>query len=91
MPIYQNHYILSTSAATLIVDPDVEPQEVWVHDAEHSENTEVFLGNSSVTELNGLHLHSADTIKFILPPNDSLWAIAGAGTPEIHVMRVTQH
>jgi len=91
MPVYQNHYTLSTLAATQIVEPDVEPQEVWIHDAEHSASTEVFLGNSSVTALNGLHLHSAETIKFILPPNDTIWAISGSGSPTIHIMRVTQH
>lgn len=91
MPIYQARFTLGTGSATRIVAPSVEPQHVWIHEADHSESTEAYLGNSSVTASNGMHLHPAQTIEMILNPNDSLYAISGQGAPIIHVLRVTQH
>jgi len=88
MPILNQHVTLNTSTATLIAGRDNMPQDVIIHDAEHSESTTVFLGNESVTAANGLHLHSAETIQMTLGPNDELWAIAGSGTPTVHVIRI---
>ena len=88
MPILNHRVTLNTSTATLIAGRDNMPQDVIIHDAEHSESTAVFLGNESVTAANGFHLHSAATIQMTLGPNDELWAIAGSGTPGVHVIRI---
>lgn len=91
MPIHQARFTLGLGTATRIVAPNVEPQHVWIHEADHSESTEAYLGNSSVTANTGLHLHAAATIEMVVNPNDSLYAISGQGAPIIHVLRVTQH
>jgi hypothetical protein len=88
MPILNEHVTLNTSTATLIAGRDNMPQDVIVHDAEHSQSTTVFLGNESVTAANGLHLHSDETIQMTLGPGDQLWAIASSGTPTVHVIRI---
>lgn len=88
MPILNSHVTLNTSTATLIAGRDNMPQDVIIHDAEHAESTAVFLGNENVTAATGLHLHSAETIQMTLGPDDELWAIAGAGTPTVHVIRI---
>ena len=91
MPIYQARYTLGTASATQIVAPDVEPQQVWIHEADHSASTELYIGNSSVTASTGLHLHAAETINITVNPNDGVYAISGQGAPTVHVLRVTQH
>ncbi len=42
MPILNQHVTLNTSTATLIAGRDNMPQDVIIHDAEHSESTAVF-------------------------------------------------
>lgn len=91
MPIYQARFTLGTATATQIVAPSTEPQQVWIHEADHSESTALYIGNSSVTASTGLHLHAADTINITVNPNDGVYAISGQGAPVVHVLRVTQH
>ena len=88
MPVLNSHVTLNTSTATLIAGRDNMPQDVIIHDAEHSQSTQVYLGNESVTAANGMHLHSDETIQMTLGPDDELWAIAGSGTPTVHVIRI---
>ena len=91
MPVTSEHFTLSTVTATQIVRQHTEPQQVTVHNAENAENTEVYVGNSSVSVSNGIHVHSGENLQFVLPPGDGLWAIADADSPVVQVMRVTQH
>jgi len=91
MPVHNQHFTLGTVTATQIVKQDTEPQQVMVHNAENAENTEVFIGNSSVSSSNGIHVHSGENLQFTLPAGDGLWAIADADSPVVQVMRVTQH
>lgn len=91
MPIYSNQFTVGTATAIEIVAPDVEAQEAWIHDHQHSQSTELFIGNAQVTASTGLHLQSTETEKFLIPPNDALYAISTGGDINVHVMRVTQH
>tara|TARA_R110000822_G_scaffold10078_10_gene38489 strand:- start:1374 stop:1649 length:276 start_codon:yes stop_codon:yes gene_type:complete len=91
MPIHSNQFAVGTAAIVQIVAPDVEPQKVWIHESDHSASTILYLGNAQVTTATGLHLHPEQTLEMDIPPNDGVWAISGAGTPTVHVMRVTQH
>lgn len=91
MPIHQARFTLGLESPTRIVAPSVEPQHVWIHEADHSESTAAYLGNSAVTANTGMHIHPAQTIEMVVNPNDSVYAISGQGAPIIHVLRVTQH
>lgn len=91
MAIHNSRVTLGTVTASLIAQADVEPQYVWIHEADHSESTAAYLGAQGVTAANGFHLHSGQTIEMYINPGDSLYGISGQGTPTIHVLRITQH
>lgn len=92
MPVKTYAYDLAQGVRTLVVPPDVEPQEVCIHNHEHAISKEIFLGNSSVTVANGMHAVSTQTSIITLPPGDELYAISGEiGTVNLRIMVVTQH
>jgi hypothetical protein len=92
MPIRTYGYDLVQNVRTLVVPPSVEPQEVCVHNHEHSQNHEIFLGNETVTVTNGMHAVAKETSIITLSPNDSLYAItANNGGANLRIMVVTQH
>lgn len=92
MPVKTYSYDLAQGVRTLVVPPNVEPQEVCIHNHEHATSKEIFLGNSSVTVGNGMHAVATQTSIITLPPGDELYAISGeTGTVNLRIMVVTQH
>ena len=92
MPVQTFGYDLVQNVRTLVVPPSVEPQEVCIHNHEHSQNKEIFLGNETVTVANGMHAVATQTSIITLEPNDSLYAItANSGGANLRVMVVTKH
>ena len=90
MPIITNHYTLGTATATKICSADANGQTVWVHNAEHSQSDEVFIGNATVTTASGLHVHSEETLQIVLDPGTDLWAISDTIGSVIHTMCIKQ-
>ena len=90
MPINTKAVTVGTSEAVQLVAPDNMPQHVWIHDHEHSSNTELYLGGPDVGTATGLHMLPEDTIEFELNPGDEIWAISGQGSPKVRVMSVTK-
>jgi hypothetical protein len=92
MPVKNFAYDLVQNVRIQVVPPSTEPQEVCIHNHEHSQNREIFLGNESVTVTNGMHAVATQTSIITLHPNDALWAItsnnAGAN---LRIMVVTKH
>ena len=92
MPVKTFGYDLLQNVRTLVVPPSVEPQEVCIHNHEHSQNHEIFLGNETVTVANGMHAVATQTSIITLHPNDSLYAItANNGGANLRIMVVTKH
>jgi hypothetical protein len=92
MPVRTFAYDLVQNVRTLVVPPSVEPQEVCIHNHEHNANTEIFLGNETVTVANGMHAVATQTSIITLHPNDSLYAItANNGGANLRIMVVTKH
>jgi hypothetical protein len=92
MPVKTFGYDLVQNVRVQVVPPSVEPQEVCIHNHEHSQNREVFLGNETVTVDNGMHAVATQTSIITLPPGDGLWAItANASGVNLRIMVVTQH
>ena len=87
MPILTSTHTLGT-AVSVIASGDNMPQDVWVHNAESSENTEAFIGNADVTPETGMHIHSGETFMFTLGPGDVLFGVSGQGTPVLTVMQI---
>ena len=88
MPILNNHFTIAESTRVAIASADNMPQRVIVHEADHSESTTVFLGNATVDNTNGLHLHPADTIELVIRPGDVLYAYSSQGAPVLHVLQI---
>ena len=92
MPVKTYAYDLAQGVRTLVVPANVEPQEVCIHNHEHSTSKEIFLGDSSVTVANGMHAVSTQTSIITLNPGDELYAISNEnGTVNLRIMVVTQH
>jgi hypothetical protein len=92
MPIRTYGYDLVQNVRTLVVPASVEPQEVCIHNHEHNQNHEIFLGNETVTVTNGMHAVATQTSIITLPPGDELYAITStAGGCNLRIMVVTQH
>lgn len=90
MPITQAHYTLGTATATKIVAAQSIPQKVLVHNAEHAQSDEVFIGNAAVSASNGLHIHSDETLEIELDPGSDLWAISDTVGSIIHTLVLKQ-
>ena len=89
MPVRTYAYDLVANVRTLVVPPQTVPQEVCIHNHEHNQNREVFLGNSGVTLANGMHAVATQTSIITLGPNDDLYAIADSNC-NLRIMVVTQ-
>ena len=76
MPIRTFGYDLVQNVRTLVVPRNVEPQEVCIHNHEHNQNHEIFIGGSDVTLTNGMHAVATETGTLQLLPMDELYAIA---------------
>ena len=91
MPVQTYSYDLAEDVRTQVVPPNTQPQQVIIHNHEHNLAKEIFVGNSSVTVNNGLHVVAKETYIFDLGPGDSLYAISTEnGTVNLRVMVVTQ-
>jgi hypothetical protein len=92
MPVRTYGYDLVQNVRTLVVPPSVEPQEVCIHNHEHNQNHEIFIGDATVTVTNGMHAVATQTSLITLEPNDALYAItANNGGANIRIMVVTKH
>jgi hypothetical protein len=89
MPVTTYAYDLVANVRTLVVPAKTMSQEVCIHNHEHNQNREVFLGNSGVTLANGMHAVATQTSIITLGPNDDLYAIADSNC-NLRIMVVTQ-
>lgn len=90
MPITTAHYTLGTATPVKVCEADSIPQTVWVHNAEHAQSDEVYIGNAGVTVNNGLHIHSDETLEIVLDPGSDLWAISDTAGSILQIMRIAQ-
>lgn len=92
MPVKNYAYDLAQGVRTLVVPPNVEPQEVCIHNHEHATSKEIFLGDADVTVANGMHAVATQTSIIVLQPNDALYAITdNASGANLRIMVVTKH
>jgi hypothetical protein len=69
-------YDLLQNVRTLVVPASVGVQHVCIHNHEHNQNHEIFIGGSDVTLTNGMHAVATQTGVIQLLPGDELFAIA---------------
>ena len=89
MPVKTYAYDLVANVRTLVVPAQTVSQEVCIHNHEHNQNHEIFLGNSGVTLANGMHAVATQTSIITLGPNDDLYAITDTAS-NLRIMVVTQ-
>jgi hypothetical protein len=69
-------YDLVANVRTLVVPPSTGVQHVCIHNHEHSQNREIFIGGPDVTLANGMHAVATQTSVIQLLPMDELYAIS---------------
>jgi hypothetical protein len=69
-------YDLVANVRTLVVPASVGVQHICIHNHEHSQNREIFIGGPDVTLTNGMHARATETSIIQLLPMDELYAIA---------------
>jgi hypothetical protein len=86
MALTTAQFTLNAQTATKIIGKDTNPQRCIIHSHEHGNNPEIFIGPLGVTASTGLHIPNGLSQEIILNPNDDLFAIAGSGSPIVHVL-----
>jgi hypothetical protein len=76
MAVITYGYDLLANVRTLVVPASVSVQKVCIHNHEHNQNHEIFIGNADVTLTNGMHAVATATGEVQLLPGDDLYAIA---------------
>jgi hypothetical protein len=69
-------YDLVANVRTLVVPASVGVQHICIHNHEHNQNREIFIGGPDVTLTNGIHAVATQTSVIQLLPMDELYAIA---------------
>jgi hypothetical protein len=69
-------YNLVANVRRLVVPPSTGVQHVCIHNHEHNQNHEIFIGGPDVTLTNGMHAVATQTSVIQLLPMDELYAIA---------------
>jgi hypothetical protein len=76
MAIKTYSYDLPTGVRTLVVPASVSVQHVCIHNHEHNQNHEIYVGGPDVTLANGMHAVATETGVLQILPGDELFAIA---------------
>jgi hypothetical protein len=76
MTVQTYGYNLVANVRTLVVPPSTGVQHVCIHNHEHNQNHEIFIGGPDVTLTNGMHAVATETGTLQLLPMDELYAIA---------------
>jgi hypothetical protein len=76
MAIKTFSYDLLTGVRTLVVGASTSVQHVCIHNHEHNQNHEIYVGGPDVTLANGMHAVATETTVLQILPGDELFAIA---------------
>jgi hypothetical protein len=76
MTVQTYGYDLVANVRRLVVPPSTGVQHVCIHNHEHNQNREIFIGGPDVTLTNGMHAVATQTSVIQLLPMDELYAIA---------------
>jgi len=88
MAVFTYGFDLVQNVRTLVVPASTSPQHVCIHNHEHSQNKEIFIGNADVTVNNGIHVVATETGTFQLLPGDELYAITAQTGVNLRVLVV---
>jgi hypothetical protein len=86
--IVTGKFTLSNVTATRIVEASTNPQEAHIHNMSKSSNNFIYIGNSSVSTTNSLHIDPAESKIIRLAPADDLWAVSDPNGIQVGVLAV---
>jgi hypothetical protein len=81
-------YTLASGVRTLVVPASTSVQHVCIHNHEHNQNKEIFVGGSDVTVANGMHAVATQTGQVQLLPGDELYAITSESDLNLRILVV---
>jgi hypothetical protein len=90
MPISTAQFTLTANTPRQIVGPDRMSQHVCIHNHEHNQNKEIYIGNSSVTTTTGIHAVATQTSMITIGAGDDLWAVSAEDGVQMQVLVVKQ-
>jgi hypothetical protein len=86
MPLQTAQYTIGT-ASVQILQPQSNPTQVILHNANKQSNRFIWFGGSAdVTTTTGAHIDNSDTYQLVLQPGNSLWAISDDSDRALHVL-----
>jgi LysM repeat protein len=86
MSLVSNLYTLSNVTATEVVPTWHSPQQVQLHNMTKSSNEYIYLGPSTVTTANSIHIDPGETVTMTIWPGDTLWAVSDPNGLELGVL-----
>ena len=93
MPVITRNFSLAQDTPVVIVSGDNMFQEVHIHNHEHSQGRDLYVGtDNTVSETNGHHILAESDIVFQLAPGDVLWGMTpdGAGC-DVTVLQIQKN
>lgn len=88
MAVLTYSYDLVPNVRTLVVPASISVQHVCIHNHDHNQNKEIFIGNSGVTVDNGMHAVATTTGQVQLLPGDDLYAITAQSDVNLRILVV---
>lgn len=80
MPLITRNISLEQDTPVLIASADNMAQEVHVHNHEHAQGRDLYVGpDNTVSDTNGHHVLAESDIVFTLAPGDVLWGMTPDG------------
>lgn len=86
MSLVSDLYTLSDSTAIQVVPSWHSPQQVQLHNMTKSSNEYIYLGPSTVTTSNSVHIDPGETVRMTIFPGDTLWAVSDPDGLELGVL-----
>jgi hypothetical protein len=88
MPVQTFAYNLVQNVRTLVVGASNSVQHVCIHNHDHNQNKEIFIGGPDVTVANGMHAVATATGTVQLLPGDELYAITAQTDLNLRILVV---
>jgi hypothetical protein len=79
---------LVQNVRTLVVGASNSVQHVCIHNHDHNQNKEIFIGGADVTITNGIHAVATQTGTVQLLPGDELYAITAQTDVNLRILVV---
>lgn len=88
--LIHNVFTLTSGTATEVAGPSTQRQVVHLHNMQKSGNNFIYVGSSTVTTSNSIHLDPGESKEMTLEPLDSLFAVSDPTDLELGVLIVRQ-